>query len=353
MAPHSSSSTGTISGRDLIHGAVLQCIEAATLGMPFEVWKTRMGRYRNESTIQSFKNVYHRGGITAFWAGLGPKLVESATKGGILLFSKESMARALDNAGVSKTLNGFISGAGGGVCQTVVMGPCTFLVTGAVTGDKSVSTMQRIRTVWSSKGISGFYPGGVPIAFRQATNWASRQGFTELIRAQLKTINHANQPNAQLSVGEEALAGIIGGAISCWNHPFEVARIQMQASADQNQAKQGMMKVFATVYKEHGVGGLFKGIIPRVCLGIWQTLFMVTGAKLVKRFIDPPPPSSLQASASRALVVSSNDSKLNTTTITTNKPGPSTTDQERKPSSSSPSSTASVSSTNKTDPPKS
>ena len=27
-------------------GATLQCVEAATLGMPFEVWKTRMGRFR-------------------------------------------------------------------------------------------------------------------------------------------------------------------------------------------------------------------------------------------------------------------------------------------------------------------
>lgn len=28
--------------------------------------------------------------------------------------------------------------------------------------------------------------------------------------------------------------------------------------------------------------GLFQGIVPRVLLGIWQTLFMVTGAKLVQ-----------------------------------------------------------------------
>lgn len=31
-----------------------------------------------------------------------------------------------------------------------------------------------------------------------------------------------------------------------------------------------------------GPTGLFKGLFPRVLLGIWQTLFMVTGAKLVQ-----------------------------------------------------------------------
>jgi hypothetical protein len=40
-------------------------------GMPFEVWKTRMGRHRQEGTIEAFMNVYKRGGIGGFWAGTG------------------------------------------------------------------------------------------------------------------------------------------------------------------------------------------------------------------------------------------------------------------------------------------
>ena len=40
-------------------------------GMPFEVWKTRMGRHRNETTMEAFANVYKRGGIGGFWAGTG------------------------------------------------------------------------------------------------------------------------------------------------------------------------------------------------------------------------------------------------------------------------------------------
>ena len=35
-------------------------------------------------------------------------------------------------------------------------------------------------------------------------------------------------------------------------------------------------------YFLQGVRGLFTGIFPRVLLGVWQTLFMVTGAKLVQ-----------------------------------------------------------------------
>jgi hypothetical protein len=282
-----------------------------------------MGRFRGESTVQAFLNIYKRGGIPAFYAGLAPKMIESASKGGILLFSKEAIERSLKNAGVGNTLTGFISGGGGGVCQVVVMGPCTYLVTGAVTGDKTKSSMDRIRGTWAKNGVKGFYPGGVPIAWRQATNWASRQGFTEIARGQLKTSFHKNDPKAQLTVAEEAMAGIIGGALACWNHPFEVARIQMQATADQATAtdkKQGMLSVLRTVHQESGVPGLFKGIIPRICLGVWQTLFMVTGAKLVKRWLDAPPAKVTvvkPSSASSADVAKNNSASVLASSSTT------------------------------------
>ena len=65
---------------DLFLGPLIQCAEAATLGMPFEVWKTRMGRFRQEGTLEAFANIYKQGGVKAFWAGTGPKMIESGSK---------------------------------------------------------------------------------------------------------------------------------------------------------------------------------------------------------------------------------------------------------------------------------
>jgi hypothetical protein len=40
--------------------------------------------------------------------------------------------------------------------------------------------------------IGALQSGGTAIAFRQATNWASRQGFTEFVRARFKvSISHS------------------------------------------------------------------------------------------------------------------------------------------------------------------
>ena len=157
--------------QDMALGAALQCVEAATLGMPFEVWKTRMGRFRNETTMEAFWNVHKSGGVSAYWAGCAPKMVESASKGAVLLWSKETILSSCLSLNIDPVVSGVIAGAGGGVCQTSVMGPMTFLVTAKVTGDKNVSTMTRVRDTFATKGISGFYSGSSAVAFRQATNW--------------------------------------------------------------------------------------------------------------------------------------------------------------------------------------
>ena len=54
------------------------------------------------------------GGVRAFYMGTGPKLVESATKGGVLLVAKDAMETSLNNAGVPSTMSAFVGGAFGG-----------------------------------------------------------------------------------------------------------------------------------------------------------------------------------------------------------------------------------------------
>lgn len=270
--------------KDMLNGAILQCVEAASLGMPFEVWKTRMGRFRNEGTFEAFANVYKRGGVGAFWQGTSAKMVESALKGAILLYAKEAILASCVPVLGPGFLSGCLAGAGGGICQTTVMGPCTFLVTAAVTGEKGTSLSAKAADTYRQHGIKGFYPGGTAIAFRQATNWASRQGFTEWVRGLIAETRHGDK-KAKLSNAEEALSGCVGGALATWNQPFEVARIQMQAAASAGEQKRSMMQTFSLIVKEQGPQGLFAGIVPRIGLGIWQTLFMVSGAKILKQYL--------------------------------------------------------------------
>ncbi len=90
--------------------------------------------------------------------------------------------------------------------------------------------------------------------------------------------------NVKLSVGEEAMSGIIGGTLSTWNQPFEVIRIEAQSQATKGLPPRSFTQTFSYIVKESGYAGLFQGIIPRMGLCIGQTLFLVTIPHLLKPY---------------------------------------------------------------------
>lgn len=282
MAPAKS-----LDGKDIIYGGLLQCAEAATFGMPFEVWKTHMGTYRTETTLGSFRTIYSRGGVVAFWKGWQPKMVESFLKGGILLFAKEGIIRTAKSLGMGDVSSGVLGGFGGGCAQVVVLGPCTYLITAGVAqraGDVQVTMSQRVVQTWQQHGLPGFYRGGTALMLRQGSNWASRQGLTDVIRNRLKQRHGGDVSQARLSVGEEALAGVIGGALSTWNQPFEVMRIEAQAAAARGLASKNIVETAKHIVAENGLVGLFQGVGPRMGLCVVQTLFMVTLPYVLKPY---------------------------------------------------------------------
>ena len=171
-------------GDNLILGAGLACMEAATLGLPFEVVKTFMGRNRKQGTLSSIQYIYGIKGMAGFWDGFTFKMTESALKGPLLLCTKEVVRDVCLGANLPPPLAGLISGAVGGVTQTIVIAPMTFLVTRKVSSTQqhshaSLSPMETIK----QHGIRGLYAGAFPIALRQASNWALRQGFVDLFRS--------------------------------------------------------------------------------------------------------------------------------------------------------------------------
>ena len=48
---------------------------------------------------------------------------------------------------------------------------------------------------------------------------------------------------AQLTVPEEMTAGVCGGLLSSWNHPFEVCRIEAQSRAVANEPAISMVAI--------------------------------------------------------------------------------------------------------------
>lgn len=134
------------------------------------------------------------------------------------------------------------------------------------------------------------------------TNWGSRMGFARLAEQSLRK-SRGIPEGEKLGALDRITASTIGGALGCWNQPIEVVRVevsrariarvpisgqgklttsvvhsgsQMQSMAKSTSANRpAKLTVFNTlgyIYKENGIKGLYRGVTPRIGLGIWQTI---------------------------------------------------------------------------------
>lgn len=273
--------------------------EVTTLGQPLEVIKTTMAANRSISFMGSIKNVWSRGGIFGFYQGLIPwAWIEASTKGAVLLFVATEAEYRYKKFGLSNFGSGILGGITGGIAQSyLTMGFCTCMKTVEITRKKAIgeageaalkqSSWGVFKGIWAKEGIRGIYRGVNAVALRQMTNWGSRFGLSRLVEDGIRKATGKTGKDQKLNAWEKIGATAVGGALSAWNQPIEVIRVEMQSKTpDPNRPKNLTVgKTFNYILKTNGVKGLYRGIAPRVGLGVWQTVFMVGFGDMAREFV--------------------------------------------------------------------
>ncbi|KAK6202592.1 mitochondrial carrier protein [Scheffersomyces amazonensis] len=279
----------------ILLGAGLNMAEVTTLGQPLEVTKTTMAANRSLSMFQAIKVVWSRGGVFGFYQGLIPwAWIEASTKGAVLLFVSNEAQHHLKTLGASNFVSGMGGGVAGGLAQAyLTMGFCTCMKTVEITRHKQASSgaptqtsWQVFRAIYAKEGIRGINKGVNAVAIRQMTNWGSRFGFSRLAEEGVRKFR-GKSDKEKLSALDKVIGSIIGGGLSAWNQPIEVIRVEMQSKTDDpNRPKKlGVGSAAAYIYKNNGIKGLYRGVTPRIGLGVWQTVFMVAFGDIFKRML--------------------------------------------------------------------
>lgn len=281
---------------NLLLGASLNMFEVTTLGQPLEVVKTTMAAHRGDGFSSALGRVWSRGGVLGFYQGLIPwAWIEASTKGAVLLFvasEAEYYARA---AGANEFGGGIIGGVTGGVAQAyATMGFCTCMKTVEITKHKQVasgvapqSTFATFMDIYRKEGIKGINKGVNAVAIRQMTNWGSRFGLSRLAEGGIRNVTGKGDKE-KLNPWEKILASTIGGGLSAWNQPIEVIRVEMQSKKeDPNRPKKMTVgNTFRYIYGQNGIKGLYRGVAPRIGLGVWQTVCMVALGDMAKTYVE-------------------------------------------------------------------
>ncbi|KAL7664840.1 Mitochondrial DNA replication protein YHM2 [[Candida] zeylanoides] len=286
-----------ISFSNIALGAVLNLAEATTLGQPLEVVKTTMAANRNLSIVQATKTVWSRGGVFGFYQGLIPwAWIEASTKGAVLLFVSSEAEYRFKRLGANPFLAGMGGGISGGLVQAyLTMGFCTCMKTveitrtkqAAIPGVKPQTSWQAFKEIYAKEGIRGINKGVNAVAIRQMTNWGSRFAFSRLAEDVIKKLSGKGE-HEKLNAVEKIAGSVIGGGLSAWNQPIEVIRVEMQSKTnDPNRPKKlGVGSAFTYIYKNNGIKGLYRGVTPRIALGVWQTVFMVAFGDMLKKALN-------------------------------------------------------------------
>ncbi|AOW30007.1 Yhm2p [Candida albicans SC5314] len=286
-----------ISFANIALGAGLNLAEVTTLGQPLEVIKTTMAANRSLTMPQAAKFVWSRGGILGFYQGLIPwAWIEASTKGAVLLFVSAEAEYQFKKLGMNNFVSGMGGGITGGLAQAyLTMGFCTCMKTVEITRSKQANTpgvpqqtsFQVFKEIYRKEGIRGINKGVNAVAIRQMTNWGSRFGFSRLAEESIRSLTGKSE-SQKLSAWEKIASSVIGGGLSAWNQPIEVIRVEMQSKTnDPNRPKNlSVAGAFKYIYQQNGIKGLYRGVTPRIGLGVWQTVFMVAFGDIFKRMLN-------------------------------------------------------------------
>jgi hypothetical protein len=224
--------------------------------------------------------------LLALWAGTPSRMVEGALVGAVFMLASSLTKSRLRTLGAPPTATALAGGLVGGVAQAIVMTPAGMIFT-ALNYSRSSSSSSGRRdsskkpdTAWSvarrivrTEGIGGLYAGSAPMCLRQASNWASRAGLTEMARTTLGM--------SRLGLAGEIGSGVLGGLGSCWNTPIESVRILSQRDVSLGRPPKSIAGYWDAMIESEGYPGLFRGVTPRALQSIWQTIFMVVVPNLM------------------------------------------------------------------------
>ncbi|RSH79559.1 hypothetical protein EHS25_007971 [Saitozyma podzolica] len=211
--------------------------------------------------------------VAGFYQGLIPwAWLEASTKGALLLVSSGETERLVLQALPGQKA---FAGAAGGVVGGLKTAEITRNKMKS-TGVTPPSTWAVCRDIYQREGIRGLNKGANAVALRQMTGWASRIGLTRVNESFVRWATGKGQGD-KLSAGEKIFSSCAGGALSCWNQPFESL---IPSALHQGGYRPTALETAKYIVKTNGVLGLFRGITPRIMLAASVTAFMVAGGDL-------------------------------------------------------------------------
>eukprot|EP00055_Hartaetosiga_balthica_P016523 m.105047 g.105047 ORF g.105047 m.105047 type:complete len:334 (-) comp9122_c0_seq3:4267-5268(-) len=260
---------------------------------PTQLIKTRLQVQKQNSfyngPVDAFRKIVRYEGVRALYKGFFPNLINVAA-GQLYITSYERIKDNLTSILPNEIARNFIGGFTASMISQVIMVPANvvtqrMMVFGQTLteGAKHETTTARslASNILKTEGSRGFYKG----------YWASIAAFapTSAIWWSVYGILRRWQSGDDVvkqdifTIGRQALAGSMSGMITAViTNPLDVVRARLQVDGRVGDGV-GWGKVFAQLWKEEGMRGMYKGVSARMGYMSVNSLLMISAYEMVKR----------------------------------------------------------------------
>jgi solute carrier family 25 (mitochondrial carnitine/acylcarnitine transporter), member 20/29 len=256
---------------DFISGSVAGIVQVL-LGQPFDMVKVRLQTQpdKYKSPVDCFKSTLKNEGPTAFYKGTLSPLIGISLCVAVQFGSNELAKNFFKKNNKNQTLavrDYIFCGMFAGFCNSFVMSPVELIrIKLQVQGSASTGANQYSGTVdcasriFKQYGIKGIYQGFSATLFREIPAYAVYFGVYESMMAKSEK-KYGQKKNIPLLnvMSYGALSGI---CLWLFTFPNDVIKSRMQADSLEQRKYPTIMSTMATINKENGIKGFFRGLTP-------------------------------------------------------------------------------------------
>eukprot|EP00056_Hartaetosiga_gracilis_P000588 m.39138 g.39138 ORF g.39138 m.39138 type:complete len:345 (-) comp10268_c0_seq2:92-1126(-) len=260
---------------------------------PTQLIKTRLQVQKQHSfyngPVDAFRKIVRYEGVRALYKGFLPNLINVGA-GQLYITSYERIKHRLTPVVPNEIGRNFIGGFSASMISQVIMVPANvvtqrMMVFGQTVEQGATHEATTARSLASNiikaEGVRGFYKGyWASIAAFAPTSaiWWSVYGVLRRWQSGDDVVKQDMYTIAQQAVAG-SLAGITTAVIT---NPLDVVRARLQVDGRVGDGI-GWTRVFAQLWKEEGMSGMYKGVTARMGYMGVNSLLMISAYEMVKR----------------------------------------------------------------------
>ncbi|KAK6061453.1 putative 2-oxodicarboxylate carrier 2 [Cooperia oncophora] len=238
---------------------------------PLDLIKTRLQVAQHDrGMMDCVRKTFKNEGFLGFYKGILPPILAETPKRATKFFTFEQYKKIFSHPDVSPAISLSMAGLFCGFTEAVVI--CPFeVVKVRLQAERGVSLMQQKSTAAMARDIIKTDGMGLNGLYRGFSATLGRHGVWNMVYFglyhNLKTmIPNAKESPSQNLLGRIALGFAAGSLASIVNIPFDVAKSRIQGPQPDPSIRKykGTIQTFELVYKEEGLGALYKGLLPKV-----------------------------------------------------------------------------------------